>query len=452
MTSLEKIFIFAKQTGFVFASSEIYGGFANSFDYGHLGSLLKQNIKKAWLKKFIKEKENNILFDSSILLNPQVWEASEHLAHFSDLLIENKDNNKRYRVDQLINKNDSNLNISSWSFEKMQKYIIDNQLLGTKNWSSIKNFNMLFQTYQGVVKEKSKKLYLRPETAQGIFINFKNILKTSRKKIPFGVGQIGKSFRNEITPGNFIFRTCEFEQMELEFFCEPGTQKKWFLYWKKYVNDFLLSLGIYSKNLMFKDYLPEDLSHYSDFTTDVLFNFPWGFSELWGIASRRDFDLKKHQQFSKKNLTYLDEKNKKKYLPFVIEPSVGVERLFLAFLFNSYEEEKLNIKDIRIVLKIHPFLAPFKAAILPLNKKDHSSKAKEIYKNLMLYFEVCYEENQSIGKRYRKHDMIGTPFCITIDYQTFLDDTCTIRNRDNLKQDRIFIKDIKKYLENKLLF
>ncbi|CAP18491.1 Glycyl-tRNA synthetase [Candidatus Phytoplasma mali] len=452
MTSLDKIFIFAKQTGFVFASSEIYGGFANSFDYGHLGSLLKQNIKKAWLKKFIQEQENNILFDSAILLNPQVWEASEHVSHFSDPLIENKDDNKRYRADKLINQNDYKLNISGWSFEQMQKYIIDHKLLGTRNWSSVKNFNMLFQTYQGVVEEKSKKVYLRPETAQGIFINFKNILKTARKKIPFGVGQIGKSFRNEITPGNFIFRTCEFEQMELEFFCEPGTQKKWFLYWKKYVNDFLLSLGINSKNLMLKDYLPEDLSHYSDFTTDVLFNFPWGFSELWGIASRRDFDLKKHQQFSKQNLTYLDEKNKKKYLPFVIEPSVGVERLFLAFLFNCYEEEKLNIKDTRQVLKIHPFLAPFKAAILPLNKKEHSSKAKKIYKDLMLYFEVCYEENQSIGKRYRKHDMIGTPFCITIDCQTFVDETCTIRNRDNLKQHRIFIKDIKKYLENKLLF
>lgn len=452
MVSLQKIFIFAKQNGFVYPGSEIYGGFANSYDYGYLGSILKQNIKNAWLKKFVQEQDNNIMFDSSILLNPKVWEASQHLSYFVDPLIENKDNNKRYRADKLIETYNPSLNLSGWSFDQIQKYIIDHNILGTKNWSSIQNFNMLFQTQQGVVLDKSKLVYLRPETAQGIFINFKNILSSSHKKIPFGVCQIGKSFRNEITPGNFIFRTCEFEQMELEFFCEPGTQQEWFLYWKKYVNSFLLSLGLRSEYLIFKDYTKQELSHYADFTTDILFKFPWGFSELWGISSRKDFDLKQHQDFSKQNLTYMDDKTKIKYLPFVIEPSVGVERLFLAFLLNGYEEEKLSNNSYRQVLKLHPFLAPFKVAILPLNKKNHTEKAQQILKFLRKYFNICYEEKQSIGKRYRKQDMIGTPFCITIDDQSLVDDTFTIRDRDTLKQERILMTTIKEYLENKLLF
>ncbi|KXT29328.1 glycine--tRNA ligase [Candidatus Phytoplasma oryzae] len=452
MISLKEIIVFAKKNGFVFAGSEIYGGLANSFDYGPLGSLLKQNIKKAWIKKFIQESEFNILLDSSILLNSKILEASGHLNFFMDLLAENKDNNKRYRVDHLIKEHDVNININNLSYQQMTEYLIKNKILGTKNWASVKEFNLLFQTHQGVIKENSSSIYLRPETCQGIFINFKNILNTTRRKIPFGVGQIGKSFRNEITPGNFIFRTFEFEQMELEFFCEPSQYQKWFLFWQEYIYQFLLNLGFDKSKIDFRENKVTELSHYSNKTTDILFHFPWGFDELWGIASRTDFDLKTHQEYSGKDLKYFDEVNKQKFWPFVIEPSVGVERLFLAIIVNSLCNEKIKENDYRIVLKIHPFLAPYKLAILPLIKKKHSVKAQEIRKKICYFFEIDYDENKSIGKRYRRQDMIGTPFCCTIDDQTLIDNTVTIRNRDTFSQDRINIEEIKNYIEEKIIF
>ncbi|MBP5836128.1 glycine--tRNA ligase [Candidatus Phytoplasma meliae] len=452
MDSLEKIIILAKQTGFVFAGSEIYGGLANSWDYGPLGSLLKNNIKKAWLQKFVQEQNYNVLLDGSILLNSKVWKASGHLDSFADPLTENQDNNKRLRADKLIEQHNPNLNISTLSYEQMHQYLVQHKVLGTTNWTPIKPFNMLFQTHQGTVLQTSKPIYLRPETAQGIFIQFKNILKTARKKIPFGVCQIGKVFRNEVTPGNFIFRTCEFEQMELEFFCQPGTQNDWFSYWKKIMYQFLIGLGMKPTNLMFKDHPQEALSHYSEKTTDILFKFPWGFDELWGIASRTDFDLRQHQDYSKKDLTYFDETTKKRYHPYVIEPSLGIERLFLAFLINNYYEDTTSKQEVRQVLTFHPFLAPYKVAIFPLIKKEHSAKAQEIEKYLSLYFDVCYDETQSIGKRYRRQDMIGTPFCVTIDNDTIANQTVTLRDRDTLKQQIMTVEQVKNYVIEKMLF
>ncbi|MDV3167955.1 MAG: glycine--tRNA ligase [Candidatus Phytoplasma stylosanthis] len=450
--SLKEIINFLKQTGFVFSGSEIYNGLANSFDYGPLGSLLKNNIKKSWIKKFIQEKEFNVLLDSSILMKPKIWEASGHLSYFIDLLVENKDNNNRYRVDHLIQNHNKKININDLSYEDMTKYLIQNKVLGTKNWSSVKEFNLLFKTHQGSVSESSLPLYLRPETCQGIFVNFKNILQSTRKKIPFGVGQIGKSFRNEITPDNFIFRTYEFEQMELEFFCHPRSYQKWFEFWKNYAYNFLIKIGFKLDSLKIKDYSSDELCHYSNSTTDILFDFPWGFDELWGISSRTDFDLKNHQKYSQKDLQYRDPKTKEKYWPFVIEPSLGVERLFLAIITNSLTIEKLDNETQRIVLKIHPYLSPYKLSILPLIKKKHSHKAKEIYLKLSPFFQIDYDETQSIGKRYRRQDMIGTPFCCTIDDQTLIDDTVTIRERDTLLQKRKHIEEIKNYIENKIIF
>lgn len=450
--SLKEIISFAKQNGFVFPSSEIYGGLANSFDYGPLGSLLKQNIKKAWIKKFFQENEYNLLIDSSILLNSQVWQASGHLDSFIDPLTENKTNNKRYRADQLIKEHNPDIDVNQLTFQQMTQYLIENQILGTKEWSPVQEFNLLFQTHQGVVIDKNKPLYLRPETCQGIFINFKNILNTTRKKIPFGVGQIGKSFRNEITPGNFIFRTCEFEQMELEFFCHPSQYQKWFVFWKEYVYNFLIQLGFALETLQLKVHTDNELSHYSNATTDILFRFPWGWDELWGIASRTDFDLKTHQKHSKQDLQYFDTLSKTKYWPYVIEPSLGVERFFLAIIINALKEEQLKNGTTRTFLKIHPFLSPYKIAILPLVKKEHSQKAKILRQILCPYFEVDYDEKHSIGKRYRKQDLIGTPFCCTVDQQTLQDDTVSIRERDTLKQHRIAINDIRFYVEEKIFF
>ncbi|MDV3205294.1 MAG: glycine--tRNA ligase [Weeping tea tree witches'-broom phytoplasma] len=452
MFSLKEIIAFAKQNGFIFPGSEIYGGLSNSFDYGPIGSLLKQNIKKAWVKKFCQEREDIVLFDSSIIMNTKIWEASKHLKLFTDPLAENKDNNKRYRADKLIKIHDPQINMNDLSFEQMTQYLIEHKILGTQNWAPVKQFNLLFRTFQGVTQENASTVYLRPETCQGIFINFKNIIKTTRKKIPFGVGQIGKSFRNEITPGNFIFRTCEFEQMELEFFCHPEQHKQWYIFWKEYVYNFLIKLGFKKNNLKFKDNHPQELSHYSNATTDILFNFSWDFDELWGIASRTDFDLKNHQQYSRQNLQYFDEETKQKYYPFVIEPSVGVERLFLAIIINSLERENLENNTTRIVLKIHPFLSPYKIAILPLIKQQHRAKAKELQKELSNDLEIIYDETRSIGKRYRRQDAIGTPFCCTIDDQTLKDNIVTIRDRDSLQQKRIKIESIKKYIEKKISF
>ena len=444
------------QQDIFFQGSELYGGLANTWDYGPLGSLLKKNIKDAWTRKFQRENPYNVLLDSSILMNSEVWKASGHVGGFSDPLTECRSCNNRFRADKLIEDHDSNVHPDGWKTEQMYQYLLDHKVscpnCGKSDWLPIRAFNMMFQTYQGVVLEQASQIYLRPETAQGIFVQFKNIQRTTRRKIPFGVCQVGKSFRNEITPGNFIFRTREFEQMELEFFCKPGTEIDWFNYWKQFCFDWLVSLGLSKDSLQFDDHKPEALSHYSNATTDIKFRFPWGFDELWGIASRTDYDLKAHQNQSGENLSYLDPDTNERYLPYVIEPSVGVERLILAFLTEGYAEEILESKDTRQVLHIHPALAPYKAAILPLMKKDHSEKAFSVYQMLSKYFDVTYDETQNIGKRYRRQDAIGTYLCITIDHDTMNDETVTVRNRDTMAQVRINISDLRKYIEDQIAF
>jgi glycyl-tRNA synthetase len=456
MPTLDTLVQYAKTQGFIYQGSEIYGGLANTWDYGPLGALLKNNIKKVWIQRFQKEHLSNVLLDSSILLNSDVWKASGHVGGFSDPLTECKSCNQRFRVDNMIKAFDSNINPDGWTFKQMEEYMYANHLACPNckkhDFSPIRGFNMMFQTYQGVVLEQANQIYLRPETAQGIFINFKNIQRTTRSKLPFGVCQIGKSFRNEITPGNFIFRTREFEQMELEFFCKPGTEIEWFNYWKQTCKNFLLDLGVKETSIILEDHKKEALSHYSNATTDILYHFPWGFDELWGIASRTDFDLKAHETHSKQSLDYQDPETNEKYIPYVIEPSVGVERLILAFLNESLVEETLDSEDTRTVLKIHPALAPYKLAVLPLVKKLHKDKAIDITQSLAKYFDVTYDDTQNIGKRYRRQDAIGTYFCVTVDHQTLEDQTVTIRNRDTMEQDRIHIKDIRFYVEEKVEF
>ena len=451
MVTLDQLVQYAKSTGYIFQGSELYGGLANTWDYGPLGSLLKRNIKEVWIKKFQRETPYNVLIDSSILMNSEVWKASGHVGGFSDPLTECRACNNRFRADKLIEDHDKNIQPDGWKTDVMYQYLLDHKVTcpncGKSDWLPIRAFNMMFQTYQGVVLEQANQIYLRPETAQGIFVQFKNIQRTTRRKIPFGVCQVGKSFRNEITPGNFIFRTREFEQMELEFFCKPGTELEWFNYWKNFCMNWLKALGLKDENLEFDDHKPEALSHYSNATTDIRYQFPWGFDELWGIASRTDYDLKAHQNHSGENMQYLDPETNERYLPYVIEPSVGVERLVLAFLTNGYDEEVLEGGDIRQVLHIHPALAPYKAAILPLVKRDHSEKAFGIYQALSQSFDVIYDETQNIGKRYRRQDAIGTPLCITIDHQTMDDQTVTVRDRDTMDQIRIHIQDLKGYIE-----
>ena len=452
--TFEDLVKYARTTGFVYQGSEIYGGLANTWDYGPIGSLLKQNIKRAWINKFQRETPNNVLVDTSILLNPNVWVASGHVAGFSDPLIECRSCNNRFRADKLIEKFDGT-NADGWSNDKMYEFIVNNKIACPNceklDYAPIRSFNMMFETHQGVVKETADKIYLRPETAQGIFINFKNVQRTSRKKIPFGIAQVGKAFRNEITPGNFIFRTREFEQMELQYFVKPGTELEEFENWKKYCFNFLTNLGLNADNLRLDDHKPEALSHYSNATTDIQYKFPWGFDELWGIASRTDFDLTQHQNHSKEDLTYLDPETNERYIPYVIEPSVGVERLFLAFLSDAYEVEELEDGKTRELLKIHPFLAPYKAAILPLHKKEHSDKALEVYSMLSKDFDVVYDDTQNIGRRYRRQDQIGTYFAITIDHQTMDDNTVTIRNRDTMEQIRLHIDELKSYIEKEVV-
>jgi len=454
MYTLEELVNYAKTYGFIYQGSEIYGGLANTYDYGPLGSLLKNNIKSAWLKVFNTE-ENNVLLDSSILLNPLVWKASGHLDNFSDPLIECKHCHQRFRADKLIEEHDASINTDSMSFSKMDEYISEHKLkcpsCGSIHFEKIKSFNMMFQTHQGAVLESASSIFLRPETAQGIFINFKNIARTSRKKIPFGVCQVGKSFRNEITPGNFIFRTREFEQMELEYFVKPGTEKVEFKRLRKKMLNFLTRLNINKDNLQVYNHPKAALSHYSNATSDIEYRFPWGFDELWGIASRTDFDLKQHQYLSKVDLTYLDSETNEKYIPYVVEPSLGVERLLLAILFDSLVDEKLE-NDTRTVLKIHPALAPIKVAIMPLNKKEQGPLANKIYNKLKQLFEVTIDESGSIGKRYRRADAIGIPYCITVDFDSASDNTVTIRYRDTMKQERIKISAIKKIVTKSLEF
>ena len=462
---MDKIVALCKGRGFVYPGSEIYGGLANTWDYGPLGVELKNNIKKAWWKKFVQESPYNVGLDSAILMNPQTWVASGHLGGFSDPLMDCKACKTRHRADKLIEDFDGT-NTGGWSNEQLVNYIkekgIKCPVCGKQDFTDIRQFNLMFKTFQGVTEDSKSEIYLRPETAQGIFVNFANIQRTTRKKVPFGVGQIGKSFRNEITPGNFIFRVREFEQMELEFFCKPGEDLEWFNYWRSFCRDWLYSLGIKPENLRLRDHEPEKLAFYSKATTDFEFLFPFGWGELWGVADRTDYDLTQHQNTSGKDLTYFDQEKNTRYIPYVIEPSLGVERSFLAFLADAYDEEvvgqdKNGKDDVRTVLHLHPALAPFKAAVLPLSKKL-SPAAAEIYNDLRKDFMVDFDDAGSIGKRYRREDEIGTPYCITVDFATVGDETTpadhavTVRDRDTMEQVRIPIAELKAYLAEKLAF
>ncbi len=461
--SMEKIVALCKGRGFIFAGSEIYGGLANTWDYGPLGAELKNNVKKAWWKKFVQENKYNVGLDSAILMNPQTWVASGHLGGFSDPLMDCRECKERFRADKLIEdwteENGVELSkpIDAFSQQEMKDFIEDNNIpcptCSKHNFTDIRQFNLMFKTFQGVTEDAKNTVYLRPETAQGIFVNFSNVQRASRKKLPFGIGQIGKSFRNEITPGNFIFRVREFEQMELEFFCQPGTDLEWFAYWRNFCRDWLLSLGIKEENLRLRDHAPEELCFYSKATTDFEFMFPFGWGELWGVADRTDYDLSQHSEHSGKDLTYFDQDKNEHYIPYVIEPSLGVERSVLAFLCDAYDEEVVDAEknDTRVVLRFHPALAPFKAAVLPLSKKL-SEKAIEIQQELSKYFMVDFDDAGSIGKRYRREDEIGTPFCITYDFESENDGCVTVRDRDTMQQERIKIDDLKTYIENKIQF
>ena len=453
--TMEKIVTLCKARGFVYPGSEIYGGLSNSWDYGPLGVEFKNNVKRAWWQKFVQENPYNVGLDSAILMNPQVWVASGHVGGFSDPLMDCKDCKTRHRADKLIE--DTGVNPAGWSFEEMSNYIKEHNICcpdcGSCNFTDIRKFNLMFKTFQGVTEDAKNELYLRPETAQGIFVNFPNIQRTTRRKVPFGVCQIGKSFRNEITPGNFIFRTREFEQMELEFFCKPGTELEWFAYWKDYCKKWLLSLGIREEDLRLRDHEKEELSHYSNATTDFEFMFPFGWGELWGVASRTDFDLTQHQNTSGKNLEYFDQEANEKYLPYVVEPSLGADRVALAFLCEAYDEEVVDAEknDTRVVMHFHPALAPMKAAVLPLSKKL-SEQAAEVYTMLSKKFMVDYDDAGSIGKRYRRQDEIGTPFCITYDFDSVEDGCVTVRDRDTMEQVRLPIADLVNYIEEKVQF
>lgn len=448
--TMERLVSICKQYGFIYQGSEIYGGLANTWDYGPLGAALKANVKKAWLKKFIQEDPNNVEIDSAILMNPKVWEASGHLSTFSDPLIDCKKCKTRHRADKLVEEKIGE-KAATMNKEELMQYIYDNKVTcpncGALDYTDIREFNLMFKTFQGVTEDTKNTIYLRPETAQGIFTNFLNVQRSLRMKVPFGIGQIGKSFRNEITPGNFIFRVREFEQMELEFFCKPGTELEWHSYYKEYCKNFLLSLGIKEENLRLRDHSKEELSFYSNATTDIEYKFPFGYGELWGIASRTNYDLSRHQEVSKVSEEYLDPETNEKYIPYVIEPSVGVERLILTVLCDAYDEETLEDGTTREIMHFHPFLAPYKVAIFPLMKKYHSEKAKEIYKNMSKYFMVYYDEAGNIGKRYRRADILGVPYAVTIDEETLEKGTITVRNRDTMQQETIAIEDLKNYIE-----
>ena len=459
--TMDTIVALCKGRGFVYPGSEIYGGLANSWDYGPLGVELKNNVKRAWLKKFVQESPYNVGLDSAILMNPETWVASGHLGGFSDPLMDCKACHTRHRADKLIEdyiaENNLDLNPAGWSDTEMMDYIKQNGIVcpdcGSTDFTDIRKFNLMFKTFQGVTEDNTSTIYLRPETAQGIFVNFKNIQRTTRKKVPFGVAQVGKSFRNEITPGNFIFRIREFEQMELEFFCKPGTDLEWFEYWRSYCRDFLLNLGIKEECLRLRDHDKDELSFYSKATTDFEFLFPFGWGELWGIADRTDYDLTQHQNHSGESMEYFDPETNEKYVPYVIEPSLGADRMTLAFLCNAYDEEVVNEEkgDVRVVLRLHPALAPFKAAILPLSKKL-SEPAAELLTKLSKKFMVDFDETGSIGKRYRRQDEIGTPLCITYDFESVEDGCVTVRDRDTMEQQRIKIEDLEAYIEKYIEF
>lgn len=454
--TMDKLVNLCKQYGFIFQGSEIYGGLANTWDFGPVGVELKKNIKNAWLKKFVQEDINNVGLDSAILMNPKTWEASGHLSTFSDPLIDCRECKTRCRADNLINDfTNSNLGDSLTNEERIN-YINEHKVpcpkCGKCNFTDIREFNLMFKTFQGVTEDTKNVVYLRPETAQGIFVNFMNVQRSMRLKVPFGIGQVGKSFRNEITPGNFIFRVREFEQMELEFFCKPGTELDWFKYYKDKCKNFLLSLGIKEENLRLRDHDKEELSFYSNATTDIEYKFPFGWGELWGIASRTNYDLSRHMEVSKEKLEYLDPETNEKYIPYVIEPSLGVERLVLTILCNSYDEEVLEDGTTREVMRFIPYLAPYKVAVFPLVKKFHSEKALEIYKELSKHFMCIYDESGNIGKRYRRADVIGVPFAITIDDETINNGTVTVRDRDTMEQITLKLEDVKSYIDSKLEF
>ncbi|MGN1113559.1 MAG: glycine--tRNA ligase [Oscillospiraceae bacterium] len=455
--TMDKLVALCKSRGFVYPGSEIYGGLANTWDFGPLGVELKTNIKNAWRKKFIQENNLNVGLDSAILMNPQTWVASGHIGGFSDPLMDCKDCKTRHRADNLIEDFDGT-NVAGWTNEQMMDYIKEHNITcpncGSSNFTDIRQFNLMFKTFQGVTEDSKSELYLRPETAQGIFVNFANIQRTTRKKIPFGVAQIGKSFRNEITPGNFIFRVREFEQMELEFFCKPGTDLEWFDYWRSFCKNWLLSLGIKEENLRLRDHSPEELCFYSKATTDFEYLFPFGWGELWGVADRTDYDLSQHINTSGKSLDYFDPETNERYVPYVIEPSLGVERLFLAIITEAYDEENIGTDekpDVRTVMRFHPALAPFKACVLPLSKKL-SEQAEKLHADLSKYFCVDYDAAGSIGKRYRRQDEIGTPFCITYDFDSLEDNCVTIRDRDTMQQERVSIDSLRTYIEDKIAF
>lgn len=453
--TMEKIVNYCKQYGFVFQGSEIYGGLANTWDYGSLGVLLKNNIKNAWMKKFIQEDINCVGLDSAILMNPKTWEASGHIATFSDPLIDCKKCKTRHRADKLVEA-DGVEDAGGMNHEELMNYIKEHNVFcpncGALDYTDIREFNLMFKTFQGVTEDAKSTVYLRPETAQGIFVDFLNVQRSMRLKVPFGIGQIGKSFRNEITPGNFIFRVREFEQMEMEFFCKPGDELNWHQYYKDYCYNFLLSLGIRKENLRLRDHSKEELSFYSNATTDIEYKFPFGFGELWGIASRTDYDLTQHQKVSGVSQAYLDPETNEKYIPYVIEPSVGVDRMFLTILCDAYDEEQLENNEVREVLHLHPYLAPYKVSVLPLAKKYHSEKALEVWKMLSSNFSCSYDEAGSIGKRYRRADASGTPWCLTVDNDTLEKGTVTLRDRDTMKQVTLKLDEVVDYINERIKF
>ena len=453
--TMEKLVSVCKQYGYIFQGSEIYGGLSNSWDYGTLGVELKNNLKKAWWKKFIEERENIYGLDSAIIMNPEVWVASGHVGGFSDPLIDCKKCKSRHRADKLIEEfTEGKETGDGWPNDKLEKFIEENDIkcpkCGSKDFTKIRQFNLLFETSIGVTEDTKNKVYLRGETAQGIFVNFLNVQRSMRAKLPFGIGQIGKSFRNEITPGNFIFRQREFEQMEMEFFCKPDTDLEWFDYWRNYCMDFLKLIGLKEENLRFRDHKKEELSFYSKANTDIEYKYPQGWGELWGIADRTDYDLSRHMEHSKQDLRYLDPETNEKYIPYVVEPAVGLDRMLLAVLSDSYEEETLEDGTVREVMKIHPAIAPYKLAVLPLVKKYHGEKAKEIYNALKKEFMCTYDETGNIGKRYRREDIAGTPYCITIDEETLEKGTVTVRDRDTMNQETIKIEEITDYINKKI--
>ncbi len=457
---MEKIVSLSKSRGFVFPGSEIYGGLANTWDYGPLGVEFKNNVKKAWWKKFIQESPYNVGLDSAILMNPQTWVASGHVGGFNDPLMDCRACKSRFRADKLIEevmlqRTSAEFSVNGWTEQQMMDFIDSEKIPCPKcqghDFTEIRKFNLMFKTYQGVTEDRKAEIFLRPETAQGIFVNFKNVLRTSRKKVPFGIGQIGKSFRNEITPGNFTFRTREFEQMELEFFCKPGDDMEWFIYWKDYCFKWLLDLGLSEASIRMRDHDQEELSHYSNATTDIEYRFPFGWGELWGIADRTDFDLKQHALHSGEDFSYLDPDTNEKYIPYCIEPSVGADRVALAFLVDAYDEEEIAPGDSRVVLRFHPALAPVKAAVFPLSKKLREP-AYSMYQDLAKHFMCEYDESGSIGKRYRRQDEIGTPYCITIDFESLDDHQVTIRHRDSMNQVRLPMADVLKYLQDGLAY